>query len=70
LFDKTLIDIADLNIRLFSVSTIDGEKIRLFGSISQYVIEKREKTPFCRALINKLSAFSFEPVFEEKYDLF
>ena len=70
LFDSTLIDIADLNIRLFSVSTIDGEKIRLFGSISQYVIEAREKTPFCKAIINKLSAFSFEPVFEEKYDFF
>src|SRR3989344_7773766 len=70
LFDSTLIDIADLNIRLFSVSTIVGEKIRLFGSISQYVIEAREKTPFCKAIINKLSAFSFEPVFEEKYDFF
>lgn len=70
IFDNTLIGIADLNIRLFSVSTIDGEKIRLFGKISQYIIENREKSPFCKAIINKLVAFSFEPVFEEKYDFF
>src|SRR3989338_1592720 len=70
LFDKTLIEIADLNIKLFSVATIDGEKIRLFGKLSQYVIESREKSPFCKAIINKLVAFSFEPVFEEKYDFF
>jgi type I restriction enzyme M protein len=70
IFDDTLIDIADLNIKLFSVSTIDGEKIRLFGKISQYIIETKEKTPFCRVIINKLVGFSFEPVFEEKYDFF
>jgi type I restriction enzyme M protein len=70
LCDTTLIEIADLNIKSFSVSTIDGEKIRLFGSLSQYVIETKEKSPFCRAIINKLVAFSFEPVYEEKYDFF
>lgn len=70
LFDKTLIEIAELNIKLFSVATIDGERIRLFGSLSQYIIESREKSPFCKAIINKLVAFSFEPVFEEKYDFF
>lgn len=70
LFDATLLEIADLNIKLFSVSTITGEKLRLFDSLSQYVIESKEKTPFCKALINKLVAFSFEPIFEEKYDFF
>ena len=70
LFDDTLIELADLNIKTFSVATIDGEKIRLFGKLSQYVIESREKSPFCRAIINKLVAFSFEPVFEEEYDFF
>lgn len=70
LFDKTLIEIADLNIRLFSVSTISAEKIRLFEKISPYIIESSQKTPFCKAIINKLAAFSFEPVFEEKYDFF
>lgn len=70
LFDNTLIEVADLNIRLFSVATIDSERIRLFSEISQYVIEKRQKSPFCKAIINKLVAFSFEPVFNEKYDFF
>ena len=70
LFDNTLIEIADLNIKLFSVATIGSEKIRLFDKISPYIIESREKSPFCRAIINKLVAFSFEPVFNEKYDFF
>ncbi|HLC78863.1 MAG TPA: class I SAM-dependent DNA methyltransferase [archaeon] len=70
LFDNTLLEISDLNIKLFSVATISGEKIRLFERISQYIIESRDKTPFCKAIINKLVGFSFEPVFEEKYDFF
>lgn len=70
LFDNTLIEIADLNIKLFSVATISAERIRLFDKISPYIIESREKSPFCKAIINKLVAFSFEPVFNEKYDFF
>lgn len=69
-FDRTLIEIADLNIKLFSVATIDRERIRLFDRLSPYIIESNQKTPFCKAIINKLVAFSFEPVFEEKYDFF
>jgi len=70
LFDNTLIEIADLNIKLFSVATISKEKIRLFDRISDYIIERNQKAPFCKAIINKLVSFSFEPVFEEKYDFF
>ena len=70
LFDNTLIDIADFNIKLFSVATISAERIRLFDKISPYIIEANQKSPFCKAIINKLVAFSFEPVFKEKYDFF
>lgn len=70
LFDNTLIEIADFNIKLFSVATIDKERIRLFDKLSPYIIESNQKSPFCKAIINKLVAFSFEPVFEEKYDFF
>ncbi len=69
-FDRTLIEIADLNIKLFSVATIDKERIRLFDKLSPYIIESNQKSPFCKAIINKIAAFSFEPVFEEKYDFF
>jgi type I restriction enzyme M protein len=69
-FDNTLIELADFNIKLFSVETISKEKIRLFDRISDYIIEREQKSPFCKAIINKLVAFSFEPVFVEKYDFF
>jgi type I restriction enzyme M protein len=70
LFDNTLTDIADFNIKLFSVSTVSREKIRLFKKISPYIYEANERSKFCKAIINKLAAFSFEPVFNEKYDFF
>lgn len=69
-FDNTLTEIAATNIRIFSVSTIGGERIPLFEGLSDNIREKNQKSPFCKAIINKLVAFSFEPVFEEKYDFF
>ncbi|MFC2062671.1 class I SAM-dependent DNA methyltransferase [Chloroflexota bacterium] len=70
LFDNTLTDIANFNIDVFSVETASGEKIRLFDELSQHVIERANKDNFCKAIINKLIDFSFEPVFEAKYDFF
>ncbi|HNJ30823.1 MAG TPA: class I SAM-dependent DNA methyltransferase [Bacteroidia bacterium] len=69
-FDTTLTEIAATNIKIFSVSTIGGERIPLFEELSENIREKNERSPFCKAIINKLVAFSFEPVFEEKYDFF
>jgi len=70
LFDNTLTDIANFNIDVFSVETNSGEKIRLFDELSQFVTEKASRDNFCKAIINKLINFSFESVFEEKYDFF
>ncbi|MCX6158920.1 MAG: class I SAM-dependent DNA methyltransferase [Ignavibacteriae bacterium] len=70
LFDSTLIEIANQNIDIFSVSTTGSEKVRLFESISQYVIDSSRKSPFCKAIIDKIGGFSFENIFEEKYDFF
>jgi type I restriction enzyme M protein len=69
-FDETLTEIAATNIKIFSVSTIGGERIPLFEELSENIREKNERSPFCKAIINKIVAFSFEPVFEEKYDFF
>lgn len=70
LFDDTLVDIANFNLDIFSVQAGDEEKIKLFEPISQYVIETAKKSPFCRAIINKLVEFSFAEVFQQKYDFF
>ena len=70
LFDDTLVDIANYNLDIFSVQTGSEEKIKLFEPISQYVIETAKKSPFCRAIINKLVEFSFAEVFDQKYDFF
>ena len=69
-FDNALVAVGQENIKLFSVSTITNERIALFDPISNYVIEKNQKTPFCKAIITRLAASSFEPIFAEKYDFF
>jgi type I restriction enzyme M protein len=68
LFDSTLLDIAKLNGDIFSVKTNDGQKIVLFDSVTQYVASKRDD--FARAIINKLVPFSFEHIFNEKFDFY
>ena len=68
IFDNTLTGIAKENIDLFSVLTNGGEKLVLFENISKYVTDNRDE--FCKAIINKLVGFSFEPIFSQKFDFF
>jgi type I restriction enzyme M protein len=68
IFDNTLLDIAAENSDIFSVITDGGEKIVLFENISKYVTDKRDE--FCKAIVNKLINFSFEHIFEEKFDFY
>lgn len=69
LFDDTLLDIAKLNTDIFSVKEDGGAKVILFDRVSEYVtISKRDD--FCKAIINKLINFSFERIFNEKYDFY
>jgi len=68
LFDNTLLDIAKDNSDIFSVLTNGGEKVTLFDNLSQYVTDDRDG--FCRAIINKLIGFSFENIFDEKFDFY
>ena len=68
IFDNTLTGIAKENIDIFSVLTNGGEKLVLFENISKYVTDNRDE--FCKAIINKLVGFSFEPIFTQKFDFF
>ena len=68
IFDNTLLEIAKDNSDIFSVVTEGGEKIVLFENISKYVTDKRDD--FCKAIINKLVNFSFEHIFQEKFDFY
>lgn len=68
IFDITLTDIAKDNSDIFSVLTDGGEKIVLFENLSKYVTDKRDD--FCKAIVNKLTGFSFEHIFDEKFDFY
>ena len=68
IFDTTLTDIARENSDIFSVLTDGGEKIVLFENLSRYVTDKRDE--FCKAIVNKLTGFSFEHIFHEKFDFY
>jgi len=70
LFDDTLRDIAIFNNDIFAVKTEGGTKIKLFDDLTQYITDSSMRDDFARALVNQLMEFSFEGVFEEKFDFF
>lgn len=69
-FDDTLRDIAIFNNDIFSVKTGTGAKIVLFDELSNYITDSSQRDNFCKALINPLVNFSFEKIFNQKFDFF
>ncbi len=70
LFDDTLMDIAITNNDVFAVKTDGGSKVVLFDRLSQYIADDSKRDNFCRAIINKLVEFSFERIFDQKFDFY
>jgi type I restriction enzyme M protein len=70
LFDSTLIDISSSNADIFSVNTDSDSKIVLFEELSLYIADQSKRDDFCKALVNQLVNFSFENIFNEKFDFF
>ncbi len=70
LFDDTLRDIAIANNDIFAVKTGGGSKIKLFDELSQFITDASERDHFCKALVNQLTEFSFEGIFNQKYDFY
>lgn len=70
LFDDTLRDIAITNNDIFSVKTDGGSKIVLFDELSQFITDTSKRDSFAKALINQLTEFSFESIFDQKYDFY
>jgi type I restriction enzyme M protein len=68
-FDDTLMDIAIQNNDIFSVKTTGGSKEPLFERISEK-IDEGDRNSFAKAVINQLVDFSFEHIFNEKYDFY
>ena len=70
LLDQTLVDIANLNARNFSVSTSGKNKVNIFNTITNYVTDTQKRDEFARSLMRNVASFNFEDVFGEKYDVF
>lgn len=70
LLDQTLVDIANLNARNFSVSTSGKNKVNIFNTITNYVTDTQKRDEFARSLMRNVASFNFEDVFDEKYDFF
>lgn len=70
LLDQTLVDIANLNARNFSVSTSGKNKVNIFSTITNYVTDTQKRDEFARSLMRNVASFNFEDVFGEKYDFF
>lgn len=70
IFDSTMVDIADKNAAIFSTQTTQNTKIPLFEKLTDFVTDSSQRAPFARALVDKLTKFSFEEAFVERYDFF
>lgn len=70
IFDSTMVDIAEKNAAIFSTHTTQDTKVLLFEKLTNYITDDAQKADFARALVDKLVTFSFEKVFEQKYDFF
>lgn len=70
LFDNTLTAIAAQNAEIFSVRTSAHTSIQMFEPLSVFITDAGKRADFCRAIINKLSQFSFEDAFEQGYDFY
>ena len=70
IFDRTMIDIADQNLAIFSTQTTQKTKIPLFEKLTNYITDDAQRAPFARALTDKLVKFSFERAFSKSYDFF
>ena len=70
LFDDTLQDIAFTNSDIFAVRTDGGARVQLFDRLSEYITDPDKRDAFCRALINQTVTFSFEHIFDQKYDFY
>ncbi|RFM29682.1 HsdM family class I SAM-dependent methyltransferase [Deminuibacter soli] len=70
LFDATLQAISVHNAGLFSITSAGGAKDSLFDQLSLFIADTSQRDAFCRSLISRLAAFSFEKMLGETYDFF
>lgn len=70
IFDSTMTDIADKNMDIFGTQTTQNTKIPIFEPLTQFVTDTSQRSPFARALVDKLVRFSFEDAFNKNYDFF
>ncbi len=70
IFDAVMLAIADTNSDIFSTLSSDNTKIRLFEKLTNFVTDEGKRADFARALVDKLTNFSFEEAFGEHYDFF
>ena len=69
-FDDTLRNIAMDNKDIFAVKTDGGSKIILFDELNQFITDRGKRDNFSKAIINQLTEFSFEGIFNQKYDFY
>lgn len=70
MLDATLIDIANVNSKTFSVTTSGKSKVNIFSSVTTYVTDTQKRDEFAKSLMRNVASFNFENVFDEKYDFF
>lgn len=70
MLDATLLNIADLNAGIFSMTTSTKTKITIFERITTLINDVDKRDNFAKALVSHLATFDFEDAFQQTYDFF
>lgn len=69
-FDKALQDISDMNMDVYAVETVTGQKKRLFNRLSTYIHDEKKEIELARRAINILVKEDFSIMFGQSFDFF
>lgn len=70
ILDGTLLDIANINADIFSMSSAGETKITIFERITTLIQEVEQRDAFAAALVSKIASFNFEQIYAQTYDFF
>ncbi|MFK4333478.1 type I restriction enzyme M protein [Bacillus sp. RC240] len=69
-FDKVLVEISDMNIDIYSIETVTGQKKGLFDPLSNYIRDEKKEVELAKRAINILVKEDFPNIYEQNFDFF
>lgn len=69
-FDKTFVEISEMNKDVFAIETVSGKKQKLFEPLSSYIGDENKEQELAKRAINILNGHQFIGIYEGGFDYF